>query len=128
MFDVILESTGLLPGAELVPKCSTLRNRTTAQRLSNEQQPTLHMVIPCRQKLLQVANSLLSNEHSDIQSSRNRQKQNYQRYNDMGKTTLRQKIKVEFESKKINAKDFVNIDIYNHLMNEPHYKAANVTK
>jgi hypothetical protein len=36
------------------------------ERLSNEQQPTLHLVIPCRQKLVQVAKSSSSNEHPGL--------------------------------------------------------------
>ncbi|CAF2931406.1 unnamed protein product [Rotaria sp. Silwood2] len=41
------------------------------ERLSNEQQPILHLVIPCRQKLLQVANSSSSNKHSGLVEHKN---------------------------------------------------------
>jgi hypothetical protein len=41
------------------------------ERLSNEQQPTLHLVILCRQKLIQVANTLSSNEHPGIVELKN---------------------------------------------------------
>jgi hypothetical protein len=41
------------------------------ERLSNEQQPTLHLVIPCRQKLIQVSNSLSSNEHPGLVELKN---------------------------------------------------------
>jgi hypothetical protein len=41
------------------------------ERLSNEQQPTLHLVIPCRQKLIQVANSSSLNEHPGLVELKN---------------------------------------------------------
>jgi hypothetical protein len=41
------------------------------ERLSNEKQPTLHLVIPCRQKLIQVAKSSSSNEHPGLSEFKN---------------------------------------------------------
>ena len=42
------------------------------ERLSNEQQqPTLHLVVSCRQKLIQAANSSSSNEHPGLVELRN---------------------------------------------------------
>jgi hypothetical protein len=41
------------------------------ERLSNEKQPTLHLVIPCRQKLILVAKSSSSNEHSGLSEFKN---------------------------------------------------------
>ncbi len=41
------------------------------ERLSNEKQPTLHLVIPCRQKLILVAKSSSSNEHPGLSEFKN---------------------------------------------------------
>ncbi len=39
--------------------------------LSNEQQPTLHLVLPCRQKLIQVSKSSSTNEHPGLRELKN---------------------------------------------------------
>ncbi|CAF4712321.1 unnamed protein product [Rotaria sp. Silwood1] len=54
---------------QLIPFLKLFLDMT--ERLSNEQQPTLHLVLPCRQKLIQVAKTSSSNEHPDLAKFKN---------------------------------------------------------